>query len=69
VCQWRMPGGGLCGVRDGSNEVDHKGDRDDHRLEALQLLCVEHHKAKTLAEAAAARVSTTRPKERHPGLL
>lgn len=38
-------------------EVDHKVASDDHRIEALQTLCAVCHRAKTQAEAAAARWS------------
>lgn len=36
-------------------QVDHAVHRDDHRIEALQLLCDPHHRTKTQAEAAAGR--------------
>lgn len=67
VCQWRMSGGGICGAP--GNQVDHKGDRHDHRLEALQLLCEYHHGIKSSREGNAARPRTRREPEKHPGLL
>lgn len=68
-CRWPRPNGGICGAP--GNQVDHKGDRLDHRIEALQLLCERHHNAKSSQQGveARAKVSNRRPKERHPGLL
>jgi 5-methylcytosine-specific restriction protein A len=67
VCQWPMPGGGVCGAA--ANQVDHKDDRNDHRLDALQLLCEPHHAIKSSAEGVATQPRERRPREKHPGLL
>lgn len=54
-----------------ANQVDHIGDRHDHRPENLQALCERCHAIKSSREGNAARwaVRETRPPERHPGLL
>lgn len=67
VCQWRMSEGGKCGAP--GNQVDHIGDRLDHRLENLQLLCAEHHNLKSSRQGNAAKPRERRPPEKHPGLL
>lgn len=51
------------------HECDHVTPGDNHDPSNLQWLCIAHHKAKTQAEAQAARPSRQRPAERHPGLL
>lgn len=38
-------------------------------LDNLASLCLDHHRAKTAREAAAAKPKLNRPIERHPGLL
>lgn len=73
-CEWPgwLPGrqereaGGIC--RSLGTDCDHIGDRDNHDLDNLQLLCRSHHTAKTLADQRTRRVSEKRPQERHPGL-
>ncbi|PRX95586.1 HNH endonuclease [Allonocardiopsis opalescens] len=67
ACQWRTDGQ-RCGAH--ANQVDHIGDRHDHRPENLQALCRWHHARKSSAEGAAARrnPTTRRPPEAHPGL-
>lgn len=64
----------LCGRP--ANQVDHIGDRDDHRLANLRALCPEHHHARSARQGSAAgnarrwaRDSIRRPPEAHPGLL
>lgn len=56
-----------------SAEVDHVGDRHDHRPENLQGLCTPCHRAKTQRQAAAGRAARglrrTRPAEAHPGVI
>jgi 5-methylcytosine-specific restriction enzyme A len=56
-----------CGAH--ANQVDHTGDRNDHRHEMLQSLCEYHHQQKSSAQggdAAAARRRAAR--RRHPGI-
>lgn len=57
-------------VRKGS-ELDHVGDRDDHRIEMLRWTCWPHHRAKTSKQSAAARwpALPARPQEPHPGAV
>lgn len=54
-----------------ATDVDHIGDRDDHRPENLQALCADCHAVKSSREGNAARwaVREQRPGERHPGLI
>ncbi|SFK73513.1 HNH endonuclease [Streptomyces pini] len=54
-----------------ANQVDHIGDRNDHRPENLQALCADCHAAKTSRQGNTARwaVRERRPAEKHPGLL
>ncbi|WP_411140259.1 HNH endonuclease [Streptomyces sp. x-80] len=71
-CVATMRDGGRCPATAGL-EVDHIGDRHDHRDANLQTLCSWHHKHKTARESAAARRRSarprrTRPTEAHPGL-
>lgn len=58
------------GCHEDATDVDHARARDDHRLESLESLCGEHHRAKTLAEAQAAarelRAKAHHPREQHP---
>ncbi|MEU6614472.1 HNH endonuclease [Streptomyces parvus] len=67
-CRWRE-GRVVCGHH--ANQVDHIGDRHDHRLENLQALCAHHHGIKSSREGNAARwhERAQRPPERHPGLI
>lgn len=51
-----------------ASEVDHIERGDDHAEANLRAICTRHHKAKTQAEAIAARLRR-RPPERHPGLI
>lgn len=72
-CQWPREGraGGICGAP--GQDVDHRIHRDDHRPEALWLLCRWHHTQKTQQESAEARRAlldkTRHPVERAPGIL
>jgi hypothetical protein len=52
-------------------DVDHIGDRNDHTLPNLQLLCSWHHDRKSAAQGNAARPKPPplrRPAEKHPGM-
>jgi 5-methylcytosine-specific restriction endonuclease McrA len=66
-CRNRIDGQ-VCGRR--ANQVDHIGDRHDHRPEMLQALCAECHAKKSSRQGNDARwaVRRQRPPERHPGL-
>lgn len=55
---------GLCVVD--ANQVDHIGDRDDHRLEMLRAACEPCHRRRSSQQGRAARVSERRPPELHP---
>ena len=52
-------------------EVDHIGDREDHSLKNLRLLCEDHHKKVTQGQAWRAknqkRRKFKRAEEEHPG--
>lgn len=68
-CVWKLGSGARCPRR--ATEVDHMGDRDDHRPEKLRSLCHAHHEKVTLRQAWAGRQrkkQPRRPEERHPGL-
>jgi 5-methylcytosine-specific restriction endonuclease McrA len=70
LCQWReRPDGPICGAR--GTDVDHIGDKHDHRPEMLQALCEDCHNRKSSRQGNAARwaVRRQRPPERHPGLI
>ena len=43
-----------------ATEVDHVTRGDDHRPENLRAICAPHHRAKTQAEATAARAKARR---------
>lgn len=49
--------------------MDHIGDRDDHSLGNLQLLCEAHHRFKSAQQGGLAGGRIRRPKGKHPGLL
>jgi hypothetical protein len=55
-----------------ATDVDHLGDRDDHRLENLAAKCGWHHRRKSGTQGARAanarRLPRKRPPEPHPGL-
>lgn len=66
-CQIRGP---RCALT--ANEVDHVGDRHDHRPEALRSACHPCHAQHTAEQAQAARPSRPsriRPVDKHPGLF
>jgi 5-methylcytosine-specific restriction protein A len=68
-CQW-VDEQGRC--TNAGSECDHIEDRDNHDPSNLQWLCAEHHRMKTIAQAAAARArrgTINRPKRPHPGRL
>lgn len=52
-------------------DVDHIGDKDDHRLGKLRLKCEHHHDKKTARQGhqawAAKKKKAKRPPEGHPG--
>lgn len=50
TCQLRLPG---CIGR--ATDVDHVGDRDDHRLQSLRAACRHCRRLRTLAQAAEGR--------------
>lgn len=54
------------------DEIDHIGDRFDHRDENLRGACRTCHRARTQQQAAAGvrayHARRKRPQERHPGL-
>lgn len=50
-------------------DCDHIADPNDHSLDNLQWLSGPCHKAKTQAEAQAAKPKRKRPAEPHPGRL
>ena len=54
-----------------ANQVDHIGDRNDHRDSNLQSLCQHHHQLKSSSQGgtAAATRRQAAKKRRHPGLL
>lgn len=49
-----------------ANQVDHIGDRDDHRLENLRAACGPCHQRRSSQQGRAARPSERRPPEPHP---
>ena len=51
-----------------STEVDHAGERTDHRPHMLRGVCHSCHVKRTREQAMAARPPTNRPPESHPGL-
>lgn len=53
-----------------AREVDHIGDRDDHRPENLRAVCEWHHARRSSAQGNAARrrPAERRQRETHPGL-
>jgi hypothetical protein len=70
-CQWRTRRG-ICGRY--ATDVDHIGDRDDHRPENLQALCTPHHRHKSSGEGGRARWAKaksrrTREPRPHPGTI
>ena len=68
-CRAVLADGRRCTER--ATDVDHIGNRHDHRPANLQALCGWHHGRKSSSEGnrAQRRYSNRRPPERHPGLL
>lgn len=72
-CKFRLPSGARCPrtYPDSRMDVDHKGDRDNHDLSNLRLLCEHHHKQVTQAQAWQGkwgrRKKFKRREEEHPG--
>lgn len=65
-CRW-IEGGRRCAAR--GTDVDHIGDKQDHSLSNLRLLCDFHHKKRTSAQGhAAKKARANRNIERHPAL-
>ena len=68
-CRYRLPSGARC-PRPGT-DVDHVGDRENHDLKNLRLLCEHHHKKVTAGQAwqgkYARRRKFKRSEEEHPG--
>ena len=56
-----------------ASEVDHIGDRDDHRDHMLRAVCHTCHAQRTGWQSGQARAQantrSTRPPEAHPGLV
>ena len=54
-----------------ASDVDHIGDKHDHRDENLRALCDWHHKKRSSAQGNAARrrIPERRRPEKHPGLM
>jgi 5-methylcytosine-specific restriction protein A len=54
-----------------ATDVDHIGDKNDHRDENLRAICGWHHKKRSSQQGNAARkrVSEKRRPEPHPGLI
>lgn len=71
-CTWRLKSGARCPRK--ATEVDHKvAMSDDHRIQALQSLCADHHQRKTVSDARkgkdAKKALKRRAPEEHPGRL
>lgn len=65
-CRW-IEGGRRCPDR--GTDVDHIGDKHDHRLANLRLLCSFHHKKRTSIQGNTARKARAdRNREQHPAL-
>ena len=50
-----------------ATDVDHTGDKHDHRMEMLRSLCSWHHDRKSSAQGNAAQ-QRRRPTPQHPGI-
>jgi 5-methylcytosine-specific restriction protein A len=65
-CRW-IQDGKRCPAR--GTDVDHVGDKHDHSLSNLRLLCGFHHKRRTSVQGLdAKRAKASRNAERHPAL-
>lgn len=69
-CRWKLPSGARCPRR--ATDVDHTGDRDDHRLIKLRALCSHHHGKLSSQQGVQAREKRKAPRkrkrvDRHPG--
>lgn len=70
-CEARLPRTGRR-CPDKGRDVDHIGDKDDHRLEVLRLKCHHHHSQKTAGQGHSAWAAKKAPKktlrrDEHPG--
>jgi 5-methylcytosine-specific restriction protein A len=69
-CEARLPKTGRR-CPDPGVDVDHTGDKDDHRLHKLKLKCEHHHDKKTARQGQEAwaekKRRAKRPAEQHPG--
>lgn len=74
ICQWpdedgravNDSGEPICGAP--GTDVDHVGDRNDHRLSQLRLLCSTHHNRRSAQQGGQSYIPLRRPPERHPAL-
>jgi 5-methylcytosine-specific restriction protein A len=74
LCQWTEPTGRainrrgqrICGAP--GVDVDHTGDRNDHRLHKLRLLCEPHHDRRSAQQGGNSYTPLTRAPEQHPAL-
>lgn len=69
-CRWVLPSGARCPRK--ATEVDHMGERTDHRLIKLRAMC-EHHHARLSSqqghrERAKRKQGRVKRTEQHPGL-
>jgi 5-methylcytosine-specific restriction protein A len=64
-CRW-IEGGKRCPAK--GTDVDHVGDKHDHSLSNLRLLCGFHHKKRTAIQGNTAKKERRdRNRELHPG--
>jgi 5-methylcytosine-specific restriction enzyme A len=71
-CQW--PGCTYHNPTGQGLEIDHIGDRNDHRHANLRTLCGQgtpsnHHGTRSATQGNAAKPRRRRPARQHPGLL
>lgn len=58
--------GKICGAR--ATDVDHIGDRNNHRFDNLQSLCSYHHDIKTAGQGGRAAAAKRAKPQRHAGV-